>query len=72
MYTTLKFKLITKKKEDLEALKNLMRLQSSVVRFVYNRLKENYSNKDIYHLIRKTFPKLPSRYITHELLKHQL
>jgi predicted transposase len=41
MYTTLKFKLITKKKEDLEALKDLMRLQSSAVRFAYNRLKEN-------------------------------
>jgi len=46
-----------------------MRLQSSAVRSAYNRLKENYSNKDIYHLIRKTFPKLPSRYITHAIIK---
>ena len=69
MYTSLEFKLITEKKEDLEALKDLMRLQSSAVRSAYNRLKENYSNKDIYHLIRKTSPNLPSRYITHAIIK---
>jgi predicted transposase len=72
MYTTLKFRLITEKKENLEALKNFMRLQSSAVRFAYNRLKENYSNKDVYHLIRNTFQKLPSRYTRMQLLKHQL
>jgi predicted transposase len=68
MYTTLEFKLITEKKEDLEALKDLMKLQSSAVRFAYNRLKEDYSNKDIYYLIRKTFPNLSQDM---QLLKHQ-
>jgi IS605 OrfB family transposase len=63
MYITLRFKLIENSKEDLEMLKNLMKLQSSAVRYAYNRIREGYADKDIYHLIREKFPSLPTRYI---------
>jgi len=63
MYITLRFKLIENSKEDLEILKNLMKLQSSAVRYAYNRIREGYTDKDIYHLIREKFPSLPTRYI---------
>jgi len=63
MYITLRFKLIENSKEDLEILKNLMKLQSSAVRYAYNRIREGYTDKDIYHLIREKFPSLSTRYI---------
>jgi transposase, IS605 OrfB family, central region len=69
MYITLRFKLIENSKEDLEILKNLMKLQSSAVRYAYNRIREGYADKDIYHLIREKFPSLPTRYITHAINK---
>ena len=50
---TLRFKLIENSKEDLEILKNLMKLQSSDVRYAYNRIREGYTDKDIYHLIKE-------------------
>jgi len=59
IYITLRFKLIENSKEDLEILKNLMKLQSSAVRYAYNRIREGYADKDIYHLIREKFPSLP-------------
>jgi len=69
MYITLRFKLIENSKEDLEALKNLMKLQSSAIRYAYNRIKEGYTNKDIYRLIKEKFPKLSTRYIIHTIIK---
>jgi IS605 OrfB family transposase len=69
MYITLRFKLIENSKEDLEMLKNLMKLQSSAVRYAYNRIKKGYKDKDIYRLIKEKFPNLPTRYIIHAINK---
>ena len=58
MYITLRFKFIENSKEDLEILKNLMKLQSPATRYVYNRIREGYTDKDICHLIREKFRSL--------------
>ena len=45
-----------------------MRMQSSAIRFIYNRLKEGKKETEIYKLVKETF-KLPSWYISSAIVK---
>jgi len=50
-------------KEDKEKVLALMRRFSSCVRFCYNRLLENHTERSAYHIAKETFPDLPSAWI---------
>jgi predicted transposase len=52
---TLSFKLSFERKEDREKVIKLMRLQSSAIRFIYNRLKEGKTDNEIYKLTQERF-----------------
>jgi len=68
VFRTLQFKLSFSQAEDLKKLKYLMRMQSSAIRFIYNRLKEGMKETEIYKLVKETF-KLPSWYISSAIVK---
>jgi len=52
---TLSFKLSFERKEEREQVIKLMRLQSSAIRFIYNRLKEGKTDNKIYKLTQEKF-----------------
>jgi predicted transposase len=52
---TLSFKLSFERKEEREQVIKLMRLQSSAIRFIYNRLKEGKTDNEIYKLTQERF-----------------
>jgi predicted transposase len=52
---TLSFKLSFERKEKMEQVIKLMRLQSSAIRFIYNRLKEGKTDNEIYKLTQEKF-----------------
>jgi predicted transposase len=52
---TLSFKLNFERKEEREQVIKLMRLQSSAIRFIYNRLKEGKTDNEIYKLTQEKF-----------------
>ncbi|MGC8852772.1 MAG: IS200/IS605 family accessory protein TnpB-related protein, partial [Hydrogenobacter sp.] len=56
-------------KEDKEKVLTLMRRFSSCVRFCYNRLLENHTERSAYHIAKQTFPDLPSKWIDMALQK---
>ncbi len=45
-----------------------MRVQSSAIRFIYNRLREGKKETEIYKLVKETF-KIPSWYISSAIQK---
>jgi predicted transposase len=49
------FKLSFERKEEREKVIKLMRLQSSAMRFIYNRLKEGKTDNEIYKLTQERF-----------------
>jgi predicted transposase len=57
---TLSFKLNFERKEKREQVIKLMRLQSSAIRFIYNRLKEGKTDNEIYKLTQEKFNSLPA------------
>ncbi|WP_448587465.1 IS200/IS605 family accessory protein TnpB-related protein [Thermocrinis sp.] len=61
--TTLQFKVIFERREELEKVKDLMRRQSSAIRAIYQRLKKGQSQKEIYDYIKETY-KLSPWYIS--------
>ena len=68
MFVSVQFKLEFENKEDREKVLSLMRLQSSAIRFIYNRLKEKKKETEIYKLVKDTF-KLPAWYISSAIVK---
>jgi len=56
-------------KEGKEKVLTLMRRFSSCVRFCYNRLLENHTERSAYHIAKETFPDLPSAWINMALQK---
>ncbi len=66
MFVSLQFKLELENKQDRERVLSLMRLQSSMIRFIYNRLKEGKKETEIYKLVKEVF-KIPSWYISSAL-----
>ncbi|WP_448588532.1 hypothetical protein, partial [Thermocrinis sp.] len=61
--TTLQFKVIFERREELEKVKDLMKRQSSAVRAIYQKLKKGQSQKEIYNYIKETY-KLSPWYIS--------
>jgi len=57
---TLSLKLSFERKEEREKVIKLMRLQSSAIRFIYNRLKEGKTDNEIYKLTQEKFNSLPA------------
>jgi predicted transposase len=57
---TLSFELNFERKEKREKVIKLMRLQSSAIRFIYNRLKEGKTDNEIYKLTQEKFNSLPA------------
>ncbi len=68
MFVSVQFKLDFENKQDREKVLSLMRLQSSAVRFIYNRLREGKKQTKIYKLVKEIF-KIPSWYISSALQK---
>jgi predicted transposase len=66
---TLSFKLSFERKGEREKVIDLMRLQSSAIRFIYNRLSEGKTDNEIYKLTQKKFNSLPSWYINSAIRK---
>lgn len=66
---TLSFKLSFERKEEREQVIKLMRLQSSAIRFIYNRLKEGKTDNKIYKLTQEKFNSLPAWNINSALRK---
>jgi IS605 OrfB family transposase len=56
-------------KEDKEKVLILMRRYSSCVRFCYNRLLENHTEKSAYHIAKEIFPDLTSSWINMAIQK---
>jgi predicted transposase len=52
-----------------EKVIELMRLQSSAIRFIYNRLKKDKTDNEIYKLTQEKFNSLPSWYINSAIRK---
>jgi len=57
---TLSFKLNFERKEKREKVIKLMRLQSSAIRFIHNRMKEGKTDNEIYKLTQEKFNSLPA------------
>jgi predicted transposase len=57
---TLSFKLIFERKEEREKVIKLMRPRSSIIHFIYNRLKEGKTDNEIYKLAQERFNSLPA------------
>ena len=57
---TLSFKLSFERKEEREKVIKLMRLQSSAICFIHNRLKEGKTDNEIYKLTQEKFNSLPA------------
>ncbi len=68
MFASVQFKLEFENKQERERVLSIMRLQSSAVRFIYNRLKEGKKETEIYRLVKEIF-KLPSWYISYAIQK---
>ncbi len=68
MFASVQFKLEFEDKQYRERVLSLMRLQSSAIRFIYNRLRERKKETEIYKLVKETL-KLPSWYISSALQK---
>jgi len=66
---TLSFKLSFERKEKREQVIKLMRLQSSAICFIHNRMKEGKTDNEIYKLTQEKFNSLPSWYINSALRK---
>jgi len=66
---TLSFELNFERKEKREKVIKLMRLQSSAIRFIYNRLKEGKTDNEIYKLTQEKFNSLPTWNINSALRK---
>jgi predicted transposase len=66
---TLSFKLSFERKEKMEQAIKLMRLQSSAICFIYNRLKEGKTDNEIYKLTQEKFNSLPAWYINSAIRK---
>jgi predicted transposase len=66
---TLSFKLSFERREEREKVIKLMRLQSSAIRFIYNRLKEGKTDNEVYKLTQEKFNSLPSWYINSAIRK---
>ncbi len=66
---TLSFKLSFERKEEREKVIKLMRLQSSAIRFIYNRLKEGKTDNEIYKPTQEKFNSLPAWNINSALRK---
>ena len=66
---TLSFKLSFERKEEREKVIKLMRLQSSAIRFIHNRLKEGKTDNEIYKLTQEKFNSLPAWNINSALRK---
>jgi predicted transposase len=66
---TLSFKLSFERREEREKVIKLMRLQSSAIRFIYNRLKEGKTDNEIYKLTQEKFNSLPAWNINSALRK---
>jgi predicted transposase len=66
---TLSFKLSFERKEEREKVIKLMRLQSSAIRFIYNRLKEGKTDNKIYKRTQEKFNSLPAWNINSALRK---
>ncbi len=68
MFASIQFKLEFENKQDRERVLSLMRLQSSTIRFIYNRLREGKEETEIYKLVKEIF-KIPSWYVSSALQK---
>jgi predicted transposase len=66
---TLSFKLSLERKEKREKVIKLMRLQSSAICFIHNRLKEGKTDNETYKLTQERFNSLPARNINFALRK---
>ena len=73
MFVSVQFKLEFENKENKEKVLSLMRLQSSVVRFIYNRLNEGKTKTEAYQLVKEKFNKekfnLPAWYVSSAIVK---
>jgi hypothetical protein len=56
--TSIRLNIDTLGVEDDVAIHTLMRQQQSAMRVAYNRLADGWSEKDIYHQIKRLFPSL--------------
>jgi predicted transposase len=66
---TLSFKLSFERKEEREKVIKLMRLQSSAISFIHNRMKEEKTDNEIYKLTQEKFNSLPAWYINSAIRK---
>jgi predicted transposase len=66
---TLSFKLNFERKEEREKVIKLMRPRSSIIHFIYNRLKEGKTDNEIYKLTQEKFNSLPAWNINSALRK---
>jgi predicted transposase len=57
---TLSFKLSFERKEKMEQVIKLIRLQSSAICFIHNRMKEGKTDNEIYKLTQEKFNSLPA------------